>query len=830
MKVSLNWIKELNKNYGCSDSSELKDVDKLVEKIGEQLGAVEEVINLGERYKNIHVVKVVECAKHPNADKLSVCLIDDGGKVKGVARKNGLVEVVCGAPNVKAGLTVAWIPPGATVPATFDKDPFVLEARELRGVVSNGMLASAKELAIGDSHEGILILDEAKPGSLLADTLLLNDYVIDIENKMFTHRPDCFGLLGVAREIAGISGKSFKSPDWYKENARPEEGFGLELAVKNEVPELVPRFTAIAMKNVQVKPSSVWLQSFLARSGIRPINNIVDITNWFMLATGQPLHAYDYDKLKTGTLGVRLSKKGEEIELLNGKTVKLEAGAVVITDGTKPVGLGGVMGGANTEVDSNTKNIVLECATFDMNLTRKTAMAYGLFTDAVTRFTKGQSPLQNLAVLAKTVTDTERLTGAQVASALVDNKSSSVKEPKPVATSAEFINSRLGEKLKAEDIKKLLENVEFKVDVSGDQIGIDVPFWRTDIEIPEDIVEEVGRLYGYDKLPQVLPKRDLTPAKIEPELAFKSRLRDILSEAGANEVLTYSFVNQKLLKAAGQDPAEAYHIKNALSPDLQYYRLSLVPSLLEKVHPNIKAGYGEFALFEIGKAHGKSEVEDGLPKEFGRLALVVASKKSSKTEPFFWAKTYVEFLADRLNLKLRFEPLDADKFKDHRLFQQMIAAYEPGRAALVFAGEKLLGVAGEFKAGTKTTLKLPAVTAGAELFLSTLQTGVSKTYQPLNKYPATEQDITLRAAAGKSYAELTGFIEDFLSKAGKEHGYHYELAPLDIYQKKDDEKYKQTTWRITLSHPERTLTTEQVNKLLDDLAVKARDKLGAERI
>lgn len=830
MKVSLNWIKELNKNYGTSDSSELKDVNKLVEKIGEQLGAVEEVINLGERYKDIYVVKIVECAKHPNADKLSVCLIDDGGKVKNIERKNGLVEVVCGAPNVKTGLTVAWIPPGATVPATFDKDPFVLEARELRGVVSNGMLASAKELAVGDSHEGILILDEAKPGSLLSEVLLLGDYIIDIENKMFTHRPDCFGLLGVAREIAGISGKPFKSPDWYKENARPEEGFGLELAVMNEIPELVPRFSAIAMKNVEVKPSPVWLQSFLARSGIRPINNIVDITNWFMLATGQPLHAYDYDKLKTGTLGVRLSKKGEKLALLNGKIIDLSEGAVVITDGTKPVGLGGVMGGSETEVDSNTKNIVLECATFDMNLTRKTAMAYGLFTDAVTRFTKGQSPLQNLAVLAKTVTDTERLTGAQVASALVDIKSPGVKEPKPVVVSAEFINSRLGEKLKAEDIKKLLENVEFKVDVSGDQIGIDVPFWRTDIEIPEDIVEEVGRLYGYDKLPQVLPKRDLTPAEIEPELAFKSRLRDILSEAGANEVLTYSFVNEKLLKAAGQDPKNAYHIKNALSPDLQYYRLSLTPSLLEKVHPNIKTGYGEFALFEIGKAHGKSEVENGLPKEFGRLALVVASKKTSKNEPFFWVKTYVEFLAERLNLKLRFEPLDADKFKDHKLFQQMIAAYEPGRAALVFADEKLLGVAGEFKAGTKTTLKLPAVTAGAELFLSTLQTGVSKTYQPLNKYPATEQDITLRAGAGKSYEELTGFIDDFMGKASKEQGYHYELSPLAIYQKKGDEKYKQTTWRITLSHPGRTLTTEQVNKLLDDLAVKARDKLGAERV
>ncbi|HVX58532.1 MAG TPA: phenylalanine--tRNA ligase subunit beta [Candidatus Saccharimonadales bacterium] len=830
MKVSLNWIRTMNKNYGCSDSAELKDVDKLVERIGEQLGAVEEVISLGERYENIYVVKVVKCAKHPDADKLSVCLIDDGGKVKDVERKgDGLVEVVCGAPNVIAGVTVAWIPPGATVPSTFDKDPFVLEARPLRGVVSNGMLASAKELAIGDSQEGLLLLDdELKAGTTLIEALRLDDHIIDIENKMFTHRPDCFGMLGVARELAGISGKAFKSPDWYKENIRPAEGFGLELAVNNEAPELVPRFTAIAMKGVRVAPSPVWLQAWLARVGVRPINNVVDITNFFMLATGQPLHAYDYDKLKTGTLGVRLSQAGEELPLLNGKTLKLKAGAVVITDGKKPVGLGGVMGGSETEVDENTKNIVLECATFDMNLTRRTAMEYGLFTDAVTRFTKGQSPLQNLAVLTKTIGDMERIGGAQIASRLIDERSATVKTPKPVSLSVGFINDRLGEDLKPAEISKLLENVEFKVEAAGDELKIDVPFWRTDIEIAEDIVEEVGRLYGYDKLPQILPRRDLTPARIDHRLAFKSKLRDIMVSAGANEVLTYSFVDKKLLEAAGQNPDEAYHIKNAVSPELQYYRLNLAPSLLEKVRPNVKNGYEVFVIFEIGKGHVKGSLDDeGLPEELETLAAVIVDPYA-KGAPFYAARNLVDYVLDKLNIPdYAYVPIDGQE----PLKTSYLNSFETSRTALVSSSGTGLGFVGEPSQKLRQFLKLPAHTSMFELIIPNLyERERPKAYHPLNRFPASTQDICLKLPLSVEFEEADKFVWDNLHKLAGKSGYLYEMETLDIFQREDDKKHQQITWHVSLSHPERTLTTEEVNKLLDELAKTAHDKLDAERI
>ncbi|HET7827644.1 MAG TPA: phenylalanine--tRNA ligase subunit beta, partial [Candidatus Saccharimonadales bacterium] len=355
-----------------------------------------------------------ECTKHPNADKLSLCLVDDGGVNKQVKRAaDGLIQVVCGAPNVKAGLLAAWIPPGATVPSTYDKEPFVIEARPIRNKTSYGMLASAKELDIGDDHSGIVEIDkDTKPGDSFAELYQMDDCIIDIENKMFTHRPDLFGMLGIAREIAGIQNRAFKSPAWYQETASlPTDGRKnvLKLTVKNDVPKLVPRFCAVAVKDVKVETSPLWLRASLSRLGVKAINNIVDLTNFYMLLTAQSLHAYDYDKVKTGVLGARLSKKGEKLALLNGKTITLNGGAVVITDGQKPIGLGGVMGGADTEVDEHTKNIILESASFDMNQTRRTAMEYGLFTDAATRFTKNQSPRQTMAVLGKAVEDIKQL-------------------------------------------------------------------------------------------------------------------------------------------------------------------------------------------------------------------------------------------------------------------------------------------------------------------------------------------------------------------------------------------------------------------------------------
>jgi phenylalanyl-tRNA synthetase beta chain len=836
VKVSVNWIRDINNKYHCSADPMPDGIDTLVEKIGAQLGAVEEVIDLGKKYQGIVVAKVVKCEKHPNADKLSVCLIDDGKTVKNVKRnKDRLVEVVCGAPNVAAGQLVAWIPPGVTVPSTEDKESFVLEAREIRGVVSNGMIASAKELALGDDHSGIVVIDEpAKPGQPFAEVYGLNDYIIDIENKMFTHRPDLFGMLGIARELAGIQNQVFKSPGWYKEKVEVPKprGNGLKLTIKNQLPQLVPRFMAVAIRDIEVRPSPVRLQAYLSRIGIRPINNIVDLTNFFMMETAQPLHAYDYDKLSAGSIETRLAKAGEELVVLGGKKIKLHKEDIVIASGGKAIGLGGVMGGAGTEVDASTKNIVIEVANFGMNSIRRTAMTHGLFTDAATRFTKNQSPRQNLAVMAKAMADIMSMAGGRQASALVDDKHFKQVEQK-VRVTVDFINARLGEQLTLVQIKKLMENVEFKVEISGETLKIEAPFWRTDIEIPEDVVEEVGRLYGYDHLPLELPSRNLTPAELNRSLAFKQQISEILSAAGANEVLNYSFVHGSLIEKAGQDIALAFHIKNALSPDLQYYRPSLAPSLLEKVHPNIKAGFDSFCLFEIGRAHVRGILDKGkLPAELDRLAFVFADKRADKSRgaSYYQAKHYVLFLADRLGVgEFISVPLsEADLAPEWR---QVAKAYAPARSAAIFSDQTFLGLVGEPSSSLRTGLKLPSYTAQAELDLVALATvSMGSVYEPLNRYPSLEQDITLKVPAELTYAEIVDFVSNFLDKLSQPAGYQGSVGPLDIFQSSTDKTHKNVTLRIVMTHPGRTLTTQEVNKLLDELAAEAKTSLKADRI
>lgn len=820
-------------------------VDELVEKINAQLGGVEEVIDLGARYLGAVIVKVVECEKHPNADRLNVCKVDDGGVTKNVERdENGHVQVVCGAPNVRTGIFVVWLPPGSTVPASFtEKELFVLSARELRGVVSQGMLASAKELGLGDSHDGILELDETewkpsnlpvKPGESFARVYGLDDTVIDIENKMFTHRPDCFGVLGVAREIAGIQHKAFTSPAWYKAFPDFNSGEGLELTVKNDASTAVPRFMVTTMKGITIKPSPVWLQAELVRLGGKPISNIVDVTNYVMLLTGQPTHAYDYDKLRGKTLAVRMAQKGEQVSLLNGKSYKLDTSDIVIVDGEGPVGLGGIMGGGNSEVSDNTKNIVLECANFDMYAVRRSSMRHGLFTDAVTRFNKGQSPLQNDHVLSLLMMSVHDVAGGEIASQVYDARgSNAVSKHTPVHVSVDFINDRLGSSLTAKEMTKLLSNVEFDVEITVKQktseLKITAPFWRTDIEIAEDIVEEVGRMYGFDALPRELPRRRAKPVPRNPQLLIKNRIRQSLKSVGASEVLTYSFVSSKLLARSEQDISQAFQIANALSPDLEYYRLSVLPSLLDKVHSNIKAGHDEFVLYEIGKGHNKkvhADDDDKLPTELEFIDAVYTSKKPGDGAPYYRARRLASQLAKDLGFSLRFtaisDPLDFP----------VTAPFDLSRSAIIETREGVfIGMVGELKPAVLKNFKLPSYTSAMTLDLGGVtqaSLGSKHSYQPLSKYPSVTQDISLKVPTTISYKEVFSLMMETLAPVTKKQS--ISLKPLSIYQSKEELRHKTITLRLKISDPERTLTDKEVSQLMDEVAKAATRKLEAERI
>ena len=397
MKISLNEIKKLVKiPSGVS-------TEELVRLIGARLVEVEGTEDWGPKFAGIKIVKVVECEEIPDTH-LHLCQIDAGA---------GLVQVVCGAPNVHAGMLAAWIAPGCIVPETYGTDePFEIGARKLRGYESNGMLAAADELALGADHEGILEIDPrmpgAKPGAEFAKVFGLDDVILDIENKSLTHRPDCFGLIGFAREVAGILGVEFVGPKFmFEEDVLPVSSDVVKITISDE--ELCPRYSC-AVLEFQDAPHSQYFtldDVFLLKADMRPISPIVDVTNRLMLLTGQPLHAFDYDKFvavgkaKAPEILVRAAKKGEKLELLDGKVVECDENDILITSSRVPVALAGAMGGKNTEIDASTKKIILESATFSLYHLRKTQMKHGIFSEAITRFTKGQPAGQTWNVLAE---------------------------------------------------------------------------------------------------------------------------------------------------------------------------------------------------------------------------------------------------------------------------------------------------------------------------------------------------------------------------------------------------------------------------------------------
>lgn len=836
MKVSLNIVKQFT-------TIDLP-VDQLVDTINKQLGGVEEVIDLGVRYKDVVIVKIISAIQHPNADRLHICKVDDGGVVTDIERdEDGHVQVVCGAPNAREGIFVAWLPPKSTVPASFDeKELFVLGSRELRGVMSHGMLAAADELAIGSDHEGILEIDPAewKPsemavtaGASFAQVYGLDDTIIDIENKMFTHRPDLFGQLGVARELFAITkgvtdadqgavDTRFENPDWYwmQPEFKQVDG-GLTLAVENAAIDKVPRLMTVALDGVTVGPSPLWLQCALVTLGSKPINNIVDATNYMMLLTAQPTHAYDYDKLRGQALGARMGIEGEKITLLNHKEYTLSGDDIVIADGEGPIGLAGVMGGGDSEVSAETTRIVLEVATFDMYAVRKSAMRHGVFTDALTRFNKGQSPLQNARILNKLMELIAQVAGGVQASDVFDLPDTSgelmeVSVHGEVRTSAKFINDRLGSDLTQDQIGNLLRMVNFASypdEDDSETLCIAAPYWRTDIELPEDIVEEVGRLYGFERLPRVLPMRTTKPTPRNAERDLARAIRESLSRAGANEVLTYSFVHEKVLLGAGQDPTQAFRLSNALSPDLQYYRLSITPSLLDKVRMNIKAGHDEFALFELGKGHSKKALaeSDGLPVEMLRLGLTYAAKSAQAGAPYYRVKALVEYLATSLGLAVSFKPLPASSSLTFAV------PFEPRRSARVVdtASGQSIGVIGEYKTSVAKHFKLPAYSAGFELLPEAIllaQKHATAGYTPLSRYPGTQRDICFQVKTAVHYSDITE------AAFGALPGDDYETAiePVDIYQGEGDE-VKNVTVRISLAAHDRTLTADEATTIVDQV-------------
>ena len=772
MKISLNELK-------CMVTVPVSD-EELIRLIGARLVEVEGVIDETHKYDNIYIVKVEKAEKIPDTH-LTLCQINVGDKeIKGVEKNaDGLVQVVCGAPNVHEGMLAVWIAPGAVVPASVHEDvPFVIGKRKMLGKYdSNGMLAGADELDFDDKHEKIAEIDPEqeitlKPGDTLADIFDLDDLILEIENKSLTHRPDCFGVEGFAREVAGILGERYEEGLNFYSATKPDN------KVKIEIDEnICSRYTAIVLeKHGELKKKYLtWRDVFLSKSGMRPVDPIVDATNFWMLQTGQPLHAFDYDKFVAvggkdkPEIKVRLARKGEKLVLLDDKEIELNENDIVICSCDTPVALAGAMGGKSTMIDENTKNIILESATFSLYNLRKTQMAHGIFSEAITRFTKGQPAFQTLGVAESCADDLKD--GFKVVS--VSDAYPNPAKDIVVKITTDEINGLLGTEYDEKLIVTTLENVGFEIKSSNGVLEIRVPDWRTDIHIKEDIIEEVGRLLGYDNIDPVLPLHQT--AETNKMLDLKKQIRNAMRRFGANELLTYSFISEKLLEKVGQDKNNSYKIVNSISPELQYIRQSIVPSLLEKAYMNQKIPFDKFAIFEINKVYQKEWGMDAenVPVEKMQMGFVVAERKN-KTTAYYRAKKYVEELLKELNVKVCFKALSADF--------AVAKPFEKKRSAEIVADDGVvIGVVGEFKNSVRQNFKLDEYLAGFEINLDEI---LKKTGQKKEIYfgEAEKRDLTIKTT--KTYGEVIEKIKKVLAK----NNLSAEITPLSIYQPENTEE------------------------------------------
>lgn len=807
MLVSLNEIKKL-----VEIPAEVS-TEELVKLIGARLVEVEGAIDLAKKYKGIKIVKVVTCEDIPETH-LHLCMIDAGA--------GELVQVVCGAPNVYAGMLAVWFAPGCIVPQTYGAENFELSVRKLRGYESNGMLAGLDEIDLGDDHSGIVEIDPAfaKAGDDFAEKFGLNDVILDIENKSLTHRPDTFGLIGFAREVAGILGVRFKEPENKTTVELAELNTKERIEVLVEDKKLCPRYSAAIFETNKTNLNSATETEkyltpddvFLAKAGMKKISKIVDATNIIMLLTGQPLHAFDYDKFvkvggaETCKISVRAAKLGEKLELIGGKEIDLIESDIVICSNGVPVALAGAMGGAATEIDANTTKIILESATFSLYNERKMQMAHGIFSEAITRFTKGQPAAGTVPALIKCM---EKLSvEAEEVSGFADEYEGT--ESIKIELESSDINNLLGTKYTPEEMATTLRNVGFLVEVADEQIRVTVPEWRTDVKIKEDVIEEVGRLKGYDNIPKSLPLRPFVGARKNSMFELKRELRSILSDnLSCNEVLTYSFVSKDLQDKVGENYDDSYEIVNSISPELQCFRQSITPSLMDKMYENIRAGHKEFTLYEFNQVTRKSLglTDERVPEMQNHLAVL-------STEDFYFAKMMLMELGRKLKIDFRLEENTLEE----------LPYFEKVRSAKVTLAGETVGVVGEIKVRVLKKFKIKQA-AGLELNLDKIvkvKRAVALKLK-ISKFPYVERDLTVKVKDEFKYGLLEAKITKVFEMMDK---IIFEVVPVSIYQG-EDKTSKNVSFHLSFANTEKTLEAEEISAIMNRIEQKM-SELGAE--
>ena len=783
MLVSYNWLKQYT---NVEDNA-----NALAEKITRGGIEVEGVEYLAEEISNVVVGYVVSKEKNPDAEKLNVCQVNVGEEEN--------LQIVCGAPNVDAGQYVIVAKVGAKLPG------IKIKKAKLRGVESQGMICSLAELGLSKSvvpknyQEGIYVFEtEQELGSDVVEVLGLNDYILDL--SITPNRADALSMRGLTYELGALYNNKVNFNDVEKEENY--EATSLQVAVESDS---CRNYVGQIVKNVEVKSSPLWLQTRLMNSGIRPINNIVDITNYVLLEFGQPMHAFDKD-LVGDRIVVRDAKEGEVLETLDGEERKLQATDLVITDGTRAIALGGVMGGKNTEVSEETKNIILESAYFNPTSVRRTSATHGLRSDSSARFEKGIDPNMQKAALARAVElILELCPNAVVESSVgVVNK----EEEKVVEITTSYINNYLGITLSTEEIAAILEGLSFTVEVTGENLVVKVPTRRPDISIKQDLVEEVIRIYGYDNLASTLPKFSKTT---KGGLTYSQRmvrdLRAVYASLGFNDTINYSLVSEE---EATEYTLEDHHKVRLLMPMTETHstlRQSLVPGLLNTVQYNVARKQKDLKLLEIGRVFFGSGDDNIQPKETLYLSAALTGEeratkwlKESSSLDFFAAKGYLEVVFERLGL---------DEKVTYR--KSTLEGMHPGRFAEVYLGEKRIGFIGEVHPRVADKLGLNT-TYVFEINLDEVisESKVKPKYEEVTKYPEITRDIAMLVDVKDEYQNIYNVIESVNSKLITK----VELFDLYVGAELLVGK-KSLALTITYSDKQKTLTDEEVTAVHD---------------
>ncbi len=794
MKVPMKWLKEY------------VDINMPAEEYASRMvmtgTAVEGVEKTGEQFDKVVVGRVLTCVDHPNSDHLHICTVDVGGEEP--------LQIVCGAPNVHAEMNVAVALDGAHLPGGVK-----IKKGKMRGEVSMGMLCSGPELDvpaglyphIGDA--GIIeITEDVKPGTDVKSVFGLGDDIVDFE--ILANRPDCLSVWGLARESSAVLEEHFVMP----EIAVEEMGSGTfddyaKVEVRDE--ELCPRYCARIITDVKIGPSPMWMREYLYGAGIRPINNIVDITNFVMLETGHPMHAFDLSKVKDQTIVVRRANPGEMLTTLDGKTHQLDETMLVIADKQNATGLAGIMGGEESEIVDDTASVLFECAAFERANNRVTARKLGIRTESSGRFEKGVCPATAMEALERACMLVNMLECGKVVPGCYDNYPNP-KEPVEIEASVSRICRRIGVDVPGEVMEDILNRLYIDTTVAGDTLHCEVPAFRQDMEGEADVSEEVLRMYGYDHIPSTLMNATTMAGRQDEKTVFNNRVKDALVGMGLYEILNYSFISPRWLDHLGladNDPRRnVVKLRNPLGEDTSVMRTTLVPSMLNTVAANLNRNIPGGMLFELSKVFVPAEKAGELPAE--KTALCIAAY--GEGVDFYTVKNIVTWLLAKFGV------------------QASIAAggdsyYHPGRKAIMAVGDTRLASLGEIHPDVAEAFDIKGRVVVAEVDLDALRPMEKDFYgiKPLPKFPAVSRDI----AVVVDEAVGAGTMMDAIRAAA---GKLLEDAKLfDIYRgEKLGAQRKSVAFAITLRAPDRTLTDEEINAAMEKVLKALSEKFGAE--